>query len=277
MPVRGIHFDTQEIIQLRDSGKRFAELVEILRKLRAPGGCNWDRAQTTQSLLPYLIEETYEAIEAAEALDYQKLKDELGDLLLHIIFQAEIAEEKGEFDIADVVEVVTRKMIDRHPHVFGDRQDLSPEQVRENWEALKLKQRAKDETKPTVLSGVPKTMPALLKAYRVQEKAAQFGFDWEKAEDIFAKIEEELAEFRTALADNDVAAIREELGDLIFSLVNFARHINAEPESCLNSTTAKFTRRFDLMEKALAQKGINLKQATLPEMEEEWQRAKKFD
>ncbi len=261
----------------RDSGKLFAELVEILRRLRAPGGCNWDRAQTTESLLPYLLEETYEAIEAAEGHNYRKLKDELGDLLLHIIFQAEIAEEKGEFDISDVIEVVTKKMIDRHPHVFGEKQDLSPDQVRENWEALKLKQRDAAGGAETVLSGVPKTMPALLKAYRVQEKAAQFGFDWEKAEDIFDKIEEELGEFREALAQNDVSAIKNELGDLIFSLVNFARHIKAEPEMCLNATTAKFTRRFDRMEQGLAARGLDLKQATLQQMEEEWQRAKLFD
>lgn len=257
-----------------DSGELFKELVEILRKLRSPGGCNWDQAQTTTSLLPYLLEETYETIEAAEDHDYERLKGELGDLLLHIIFQAEIAEEKGEFDISDVVKVITEKMILRHPHVFDEKQDLTPEQVRENWEALKLKQRRKSESNETVLSGVPRTMPALLKAYRVQEKAAQFGFDWEKAEDIFAKIEEELEEFRTALKRNDEAGIREEFGDLIFSLVNFARHINAEPEFCLNATTAKFTRRFDRMEQALAGRGIDLKQATLEQMEEEWQRAK---
>lgn len=262
---------------MSDSGQQFKELVDIMRKLRSPDGCNWDRAQTTTSLLPYLLEETYEAIEAAEAHDYQTLKGELGDLLLHIIFQAEIAEEKGEFDIRDVVQSVIDKMVDRHPHVFGERQNLPPDQVRENWEALKLKQRKDPAKKETVLSGVPRTMPALLKAYRVQEKAAQFGFDWEKAEDIFAKIEEELEEFRKALNNNDEAAIREELGDLIFSLVNFARHIDAEPESCLNATTSKFTRRFDRMEKTLADRGLNLKQATLEQMEEEWQNAKEFD
>jgi MazG family protein len=262
---------------MSDGGLLFKELVEIMRKLRSPGGCNWDRAQTTTSLLPYLLEEAYETIEAGEAHDYQRLKGELGDLLLHIIFQAEIAEEKGEFDISDVVKVVTEKMIDRHPHVFGERRDLSPEQVRENWEALKLKQRNDPERRETVLSGVPRTMPALLKAYRVQEKAAQFGFDWEKAEDIFAKIEEELEEFQTALQRDDEPSIREELGDLIFSLVNFARHIHAEPETCLNATTAKFTKRFDRMEQALSGRGVDLKQATLAEMEEEWQKAKEFD
>lgn len=259
---------------MRESGTSFQELVEILRKLRAPGGCNWDRAQTTQSLLPYMIEETYEAVEAGEASDYDKLKEELGDILLHIIFQAEIAEELGKFDMRDVVEVVTQKMIERHPHVFGDRKDLTPDQVRQNWEAVKLKTRKTEERHLTVLSGVPKTMPSLLKAYRVQEKAAQFGFDWERAEDIFAKIDEELAEFKEALSLNDKAAIQDEFGDLLFSLVNFARHIQAEPETCLNGTIRKFSDRFDKMEKALQARGLTLKQATLAQMEEEWQRAK---
>lgn len=259
---------------VRDSGDSFQKLVEIMRALRAPGGCNWDRAQTTQSLLPYLIEETYEAVESAEAGDYRKLKEELGDILLHIIFQAEIAEEKAQFDIRDVVESITQKMIERHPHVFGDRKDLSPDQVRENWEALKLNNRKEEEKHETVLSGVPKTMPSLLKAYRVQEKAAQFGFDWEKIDDVLDKIDEELNEFRVALAQNRREDIHEELGDLLFSLVNFARHIQAEPETCLNATIRKFSHRFELMEKALQKRGLTLKEATLAQMEEEWQRAK---
>ncbi len=249
--------------------------MEVLRALRAPAGCRWDRAQTSKSLLPYMIEETYEAVEAAEAGDHEKLKEELGDLLLHILFQAEIAEEKGQFDINDVVVSLTDKMIERHPHVFDDRKDLTPDQVRENWEAVKLKKRKENDSKKTVLSGVPKTMPALLKAFRVQEKAAQFGFDWERLEDVFEKVEEELAEFKEALSQDDQSRIREELGDLLFSLVNFARHIETEPETCLNATIRKFTDRFDLMEKALAAEGINLKEATLDQMEYHWQQAKK--
>ena len=221
-----------------------------------------------------MIEETYEAVEAAEAADFLKLKEELGDILLHIIFQAEIAEEQSKFDIRDVVETITRKMIERHPHVFGDRKDLSPDQVRQNWEALKINNRREDEKHETVLSGVPKTMPSLLKAYRVQEKAAQFGFDWEKVDDVFDKIDEELGEFKIALAEGRREEIHEELGDLLFSLVNFARHIQAEPETCLNATIRKFSHRFDLMEKALQVRGLTLKEATLTQMEEEWQRAK---
>ena len=259
-----------------DKDKSFNNLVDILRALRAPGGCNWDRAQTSQSLLPYLIEETYEAVEAAESEDNAKLKEELGDILLHIIFQSEIAEEQGLFDIGDVIASITEKMIDRHPHVFGERRDLTPDQVRENWETVKMQKRQVGEEK-TVLSGVPKTMPALLKADRVQEKAAQFGFDWERPEQVFDKIDEELAEFRRALADNDTAAIRDELGDLLFSLVNFARHIHAEPEGCLNGTIQKFTDRFDKMETALLAEGLTLKQASLERMEFHWQRAKKSE
>lgn len=258
---------------MSDNDKSFRRLVEILKALRAPGGCNWDRAQTSESLLPYMIEETYEAVEAAEAGEHHRLKEELGDILLHIIFQAEIAEEKGQFDIDDVIGVVTQKMIDRHPHVFGERKDLTPEQVRQNWETVKMQKRDAGSEK-TVLSGVPKTMPALLKAYRVQEKAAQFGFDWENPEDIFDKIDEELSEFRKALADNDKDAIRDELGDLLFSLVNFARHIQAEPEGCLNGTIRKFSNRFNKMEKALQAEGLTLKQATLERMEYHWQQAK---
>jgi tetrapyrrole methylase family protein/MazG family protein len=260
---------------MSDNDKSFNRLVEILKALRAPGGCNWDRAQTSESLLPYMIEETYEAVEAAESGDHARLKEELGDILLHIIFQAEIAEEKGQFSIGDVVATVTQKMIERHPHVFGTRKDLTPEQVRENWESVKMQKRQPEENGKTVLSGVPKTMPALLKAYRVQEKAAQFGFDWERPEEVFAKIDEELAEFKEALADEDTAAIKDELGDLLFSLVNFARHIQAEPEGCLNGTIRKFTDRFDKMEKALLAEGLTLKQATLERMEYHWQQAKK--
>jgi tetrapyrrole methylase family protein / MazG family protein len=259
---------------MSDNDKSFSRLVEILKALRAPGGCNWDRAQTSESLLPYMIEETYEAVEAAETEDHAKLKEELGDILLHIVFQAEIAEEKGQFSIEDVVATVTKKMIERHPHVFGTREDLTPEQVRENWEAVKMQKRQPKENGKTVLSGVPKTMPALLKAYRVQEKAAQFGFDWERPEEVFAKIDEELAEFKEALAKEDTAAIKDELGDLLFSLVNFARHIQAEPEGCLNGTIRKFTDRFDKMEKALLAEGLTLKQATLERMEYQWQQAK---
>ncbi len=259
---------------MRDSGRSFQELVEIMRRLRSPDGCPWDREQTTKSLLPYLIEETYEAVDAGDTLDYDRLKEELGDILLHIIFQAEIAEETGAFDITDVIEVITRKMIDRHPHVFDNRKELTPDQVKQNWEVLKLKNRQAGDRPKTVLGGVPNSMPALLKAYRVQEKAAQFGFDWERIEDVLAKIDEELGEFREALADENREKIREELGDLIFSLVNFARHIEAEPESCLNATIRKFTDRFDKMEQALLTRGLSLKAATLEEMEEEWQRAK---
>ena len=259
---------------MNDNDKRLSKLVEILRALRAPDGCQWDRAQTSKSLLPYMIEETYEAIEAAEAEEHTKLREELGDLLLHILFQAEIAEEKKQFDIGDVIEAVTNKMIERHPHVFGDKKDLTPDQVRENWEKVKLKSRQDNNSKKTVLSGVPKTMPALLKAFRVQEKAAQFGFDWENPEDVFAKIDEELGEFKEALEQNDIPAIKDELGDLLFSLVNFARHINAEPETCLNGTIAKFTDRFDKMERALAEEGLSLKEATLDQMETKWQAAK---
>ena len=257
--------------------KSFDNLVQIMRALRAPGGCNWDRAQTSHSLLPYMIEETYEVIEAAESNNLLKLKEELGDVLLHILFQAEIAEEKGAFNIFDVVSIITQKMIERHPHVFGDRKDLTPEEVRENWEAVKLSKRQKENRQETILSGVPKTMPALLKAYRVQEKAAQFGFDWENTEEIFDKIDEELQEFKSALKENNVPAIREELGDLLFSLVNFARHLHTEPESCLNGTIKKFTERFDKMEKALQADGLTLKQATLEQMENHWQQVKKSD
>ncbi len=260
---------------MNDNDKRFSKLVEILRALRAPDGCQWDRAQTSKSLLPYMIEETYETIEAAEAEEHAKLREELGDLLLHILFQAEIAEENKQFDLGDVIEAVTNKMIERHPHVFGDKRNLTPDQVRENWEKVKLQSRQNNNSKKTVLSGVPKTMPALLKAFRVQEKAAQFGFDWENPEDVFAKIDEELGEFKEALEQNDIPAIKDELGDLLFSLVNFARHINAEPETCLNGTIAKFTDRFDKMERALAEEGISLKEATLDQMEARWQAAKR--
>ena len=254
----------------------FYSLVDIMKTLRGPNGCPWDKIQTHKSLIPYLLEETYEVIETIEENDFEKLKEELGDLLLQIVFHAEIASQNGEFDIDDVSEAITRKLIRRHPHVFQKKTDLSPDEVTVNWEHIKLeKDKPKQGERNSVLSGVPKNLPALLRAYRVQEKAAQFGFDWEKTEDIIVKLDEETLELKTELANGNDAGIEEELGDLLFTVVNVARFLKIDPEGALNRITNKFKRRFEYIEERLAESNRTVADADLTEMDKLWDESKK--
>jgi len=254
---------------------RFYELVDIMKRLRGPNGCAWDREQTHKSLIPYLLEETYEVIERIEDGDPAKLKEELGDLLLHVVFHAQIGSEHGEFDIEDVSKAVSDKLIRRHPHVFDKKADLTPDQVTVNWEHIKLeKDKPDDGEQNSVLSGVPKSLPALLRAYRVQEKAARFGFDWEKIDDILPKLDEEVAELKAELEANDEDGIVEELGDLLFTVVNVARYLKIDPERALNRITNKFKTRFEYIESRLAESGRTVADATLTEMDEFWEESK---
>lgn len=259
------------------AGAAFAQLCRVMARLRAPGGCAWDREQTLTSLKPYLIEEAYETLEAMESGDPKAHAEELGDLLLQIVFQAEIAQESGSFDVARVATGITEKLIRRHPHVFGDGEAKDASAALANWEAIKQKER-KDQKKPQgVLSGVPKGLPALLRAARTGEKAAAVGFDWNSATESRAKVEEEWAELVEAM-DKGLgdAKIHEELGDLLFAIVNVSRRLHQDPESALRNATEKFTKRFEIIERKLADQGRTPKDATLDELNALWEDAKSF-
>ncbi len=245
-------------------------LKVIMEKLRAEDGCQWDRSQTHESLLPYLIEETYEVVEAIELNQTQDLREELGDLLLQIYFHAQIASEKSYFDIDDVAAHVCDKLIQRHPHIFGQRKDLSPEQVRDQWEKIKVESAEKD----SVLSGIPRSMPALIQAFRVGEKAAGVGFDWKQAGDIFEKFKEEILELESEFSKRDREGLSGEIGDLIFVLVNLARKLNVDPEKALRRTVNRFIERFGYIENCLKNQGRSFSDTNLEEMERLWQEAK---
>ncbi len=253
------------------AGKEFERLVSIMEKLRGENGCPWDRKQTLDSLVSYLLEETYEVVDAIKNKDYASLKEELGDLLLQVVFQAQIAKEKGLFDIEDVIKGINEKLIRRHPHVFGDKSFKDSDEVLLNWETMK-----KEEKKKTsILDGVPSHLPALLRAYELQERARRVGFDWEKTEEVMQKIEEEWREFKEAYSEGDRDKMEEELGDLLFAIVNLARFIGVNPEIALHSINEKFRRRFLYIENKAREKNRPLSSFTLEEMESWWEEAKR--
>ncbi len=259
-------------IMNKETIDNFNDLIKLMSKLRSKHGCPWDRAQTHKSLLPYLIEESYEVLDTIEAEDDQRLKEELGDLLLQIIFHAQIARERKKFDIHEVIENLRQKLIQRHPHVFKDKKRLVPEEVLKNWEHIKLTtSKAKDKS---VLSGLPRNLPALLKAYRLQEKVARFDFDWEKTDEIFAKIEEEIKELKEAYRRRKKGNIEEELGDILFSCVNLCRHLKINPEFALRKTIDKFVKRFNYVEKRLKERKQPLRTAGLALLDSLWEEAK---
>ncbi len=248
-------------------------MVALFARLRAPGGCPWDRAQSHKTLKPYLIEEAYEVVEAIEEDDPVKLTEELGDLLGQIIFHSQIADERGRFDIQDVISGQLEKMTRRHPHIFGRAQARNAAEVLLNWEEIKYREKRKD--RPSALDGVPKHLPALLKAHRIQDKASRLGFDWEHIDGAFAKLEEELEEFSRAYAGGRKREIKNELGDILFTLVNLSRFLEIDPEDALRQTTDKFTRRFQYIEKSLKRDQKSFKDISLEEMEDLWQQSKK--
>ena len=250
----------------------FIELLEILKKLRAPDGCSWDREQTSESLIPYLLEETYEIIEAIEEGNINTLKEELGDLTLHILFQAELARESGQFDIADSLKYITNKLIHRHPHVFEkNKSQKSKEDINLSWEVTKQK----EKRRKNLLDGVPNTLPALLRARRIQEKAANVGFDWKELSSVLEKVDEEITELKDAINIKDSESIKDELGDALFSLVNLSRHLDINPEDALRMSIIKFERRFAQVEKELKKRGKGLTKSTIKEMDEIWNLIKK--
>jgi len=245
----------------------FQRLLNIMDDLRAQ--CPWDKKQTMQSLRHLTIEETYELGDAILNNDLQEVKKELGDLLLHIVFYAKIGSETGDFDIADVANGVCDKLIIRHPHIYGDVKVDDEEDVKRNWEKIKLK-----EGNKSVLGGVPKSLPALVKASRIQDKAAGVGFDWDNIDDVFAKVKEEIEELHAEVKAQKHTAIEAEFGDVLFSLINYARFLKVNPEDALERTNKKFIARFQYLERKAAESGKSLRDMTLAEMEAYWQEAK---
>lgn len=295
--------------RMSTTGERFERTVAVMERLRAPGGCPWDREQTFDSIKPYTLEETYEVLEAIDNRDWPELAGELGDLLLQVLFYAEMAKEQGSFSIDDVLDRLSTKLVNRHPHVFGDvRADTSAE-VKRNWEALKVEERKKKQAaagaesssskseKQSVLAGVSSAMPSLLEAYKLSSRAAQAGFDWPDVEGLFDKLREETHELRehlkefpapgprpqgrgvagsgkTAIPSTLQANLEEEVGDLFFVLVNIARYLSLDPESALRKTNRKFRRRFQWMEGRLHESGRAANEAPMEELESLWQQAK---
>jgi len=249
-------------------------LVKVLAALRGPEGCPWDRQQTHVSLRRYLIEECYEVIEAIDENDMNKLLEELGDLLLQVVFHAHIAEDAGFFDLNDVIEAISDKMIRRHPHVFGSTKVTGSEEVLANWEDIKAKERKEHGQKESALGRIPLQLPALMRAHKVQRRAARVGFDWPTVNGAWNKLLEEIAEVESAIASADPEAVAEELGDLLFAVVNVARFMQVEPELTLAATTAKFERRFEYIEQQAKLKGLPVKELTLEEMNNFWEQAK---
>ena len=256
-----------------DAGKEFNRLVEIMRRLRGPGGCPWDAEQTHESLNRYLLEEAYEVMEAIDAGSPEMLKEELGDLMLQPVFHAAIAEEHEEFTITDVLVAINAKLVRRHPHVFGDMIIESSSAQVENWE--KIKKAEKGVERKSALSGIPSHLPALLKAQKLTEKAARVGFDWEHVDQVFAKVLEELHEFEETMAAGDQERMESELGDLLFAIVNLGRFLAITPEEALRKTISRFTTRFEHVEDSLHRQGRQMTDATLAEMDLLWEEAKR--
>jgi MazG family protein len=255
--------------------RAFGRLLEIVATLRSPEGCPWDAEQTPESLKPYLLEETYEVLEALDGGEPSSICDELGDLLLQVIFQARLFEERQAFDMGDVADAIADKLIRRHPHVFAERRQSSIEALDAQWDRIKAKEKERRGESPTLLGGVPRHLPALLRARKLSEKASRVGFDWPAVDGIFAKIEEELEEFKDALQHADRQAMADELGDLLFSIVNLGRFLNIDAEEALRQTANRFVARFGHIEATLAERGQTLQQSTPEEMDSLWNEAKR--
>ncbi len=254
-------------------GKQVDRLVAIIEKLRSPQGCPWDREQTHKSILSCLLDETYEFFEAAEQDDTSMMREELGDVLLQIVFHAQMAKEDNRFSLEDVAQEICEKMVRRHPHVFGDTKASSTTEVIENWEDIKDKEVGK-EHRESIIDGIPMAMPALFRAEKVQRRVARVGFDWETTGPALDKVEEEFAEFRAALESGDLEHAEEELGDILFALVNVARHKKICAEDALRITIKKFDKRFRYIEKKMAEKKRTLTSASLEELDALWEESK---
>lgn len=263
------------------------DLVAVMKKLRAPGGCPWDREQTHQSLKPYLLEETYEVLQAIDDGQAHKLLEELGDLLLQVVFHAQLASEEEKFDINDVVQGIVDKLVRRHPHVFGEVEVDGSAEVLANWENIKRRERESEKSvessggdpdsgdhEISLLDGIPQSLPALSRAFKLQKRAASVGFDWNRIGDVVEKVEEEAAELREACSDDDARAVYTEFGDLLFALVNLSRFLGIRPEFALGDANSRFERRFRHIERRVAEIGANPEELTLAELDELWEEAK---
>lgn len=247
---------------------KFNEFVDIVKRLRKE--CPWDKEQTSDSIKGATLEEAYEVVQSIDENDFDELKKELGDLLLHVVFHTIIAEEQGHFSIDDVIKSIHAKMIRRHPHIFGDVEVNNAKDVKRNWETIKL-----SEGRISVLDGLPLAMPALLRAHRMQEKAAKVGFDWKNKIDVWAKVDEEIAELNEAEESGSIEKTEEEMGDLLFALTNYARFINVNPEDALRKSSIKFEKRFRYIEETLTAQGSHITESNLEEMDLIWNESKK--
>jgi tetrapyrrole methylase family protein / MazG family protein len=254
------------------AGQGFARLVEIMARLRSPQGCPWDREQNFDTIKPYLLEETYEVLDAIDARDFEGLAEELGDLLLQSVFFAQMASEEGRFDIADSLEAINSKLIRRHPHVFASGDAKTADDVKRRWEEIKAEEKPRRDG---LLSGVPRSLPALVEAQQIASRAAAAGFDWENLAQVLEKLREELAELENARESAAHADVEDEIGDLLFVIVNIARFLKVDPEQALRKTNLKFRRRFAFIEKGLAAAGKTPREATMEEMESLWREAKR--
>lgn len=252
------------------TGAAFEELCQIMARLRAPGGCPWDREQTFETIKPYLLEESYEVMDAIDQGDFEGLAEELGDLMLQAVFFAQMASEEGRFNILDSINSINSKLIRRHPHVFGDGRADTAEDVKKRWDEIKAEEKPKPKG---LLAGVPRSVPALVEAQKISKKAADAGFDWENVGQVYDKVDEELQELRAA----DSNGVEEEIGDLLFTVVNLARFMRVDPEQALRKTNAKFRRRFASVEAGLEARGKDLAASNVAEMEELWQQAKRSE
>jgi tetrapyrrole methylase family protein/MazG family protein len=258
---------------MNKSGKQFQKLSDVVDTLMAENGCPWDRVQTHETLKPYLVEEVYETLDALDDKNPQELKDELGDLLYQIMFHAKIASNNNEFDISDVIDSIAEKMIRRHPHVFKNENLDTPDEVVEQWEEIKRTEKSNANRK-SVLDGVPRQLPNLMRAQKLQKKAAKHGFDWDQITAVFDKLDEEIAEFKEAALSGDQDHMNSEMGDILFVLVNIARFQKIDAEEALRTTNKKFIRRFQYIEQEVAKQGKTLKETPLDELERYWQEAK---
>jgi len=251
-----------------------SKLIKITETLMGDDGCPWDKVQTRESLKPYLVEETYEVLEALDSNDPEKIKDELGDLLYQILFHSKISSLKGEFDFRDVIDNLSEKMVRRHPHVFKEGKLNTPDQVIEQWEEIKKKENSKANQK-SILDSIPINLPSLIKAQKLQKKVAKEGFDWDQINDVFDKLDEEISEFKEAVLKKKSTDIQNEIGDILFVITNIAKFHKIDAEEALRSTNNKFIKRFKYIEQKLEGKGKTLKDSSLEEMERYWQEAKK--
>jgi MazG family protein len=256
------------------AGAQFSELIQIMAKLRAPGGCPWDRKQSFDSIKPYLLEETYEVMDAIDLRDWPGLTEELGDLLLQPVFFAEMAREEGHFHIGDSLRAINSKLIRRHPHVFADGSAETPDDVKRKWDEIKQQEKGGKAETASSLAGVPRSLPALVEAEKISDKAAAKGFEWPEIDGVLEKLREEAEELAAARTNMDHASIEHEVGDLLFTLANIARFLKVDPEQALRKANGRFRSRFAFVEQQVVASGKTLEEASLEQMEEFWQQAK---